>query len=317
MRSTLQYLIPLLLATLNRLVVVVVLLPILLFVPTCAFDAKKDVTRRAALTALVWAPATPAVASIDVSGLRTEPTANSGNAKLRDQLKAYDGSGSSRVQQIQRTGKEMPVSRTSLSSPSLTESHSMAATYAYRSAPGFSPRLTKIGFGGTQRLEDTVVGSSNNDYLNVSFDFPSDWLQLDKLLGGFQFVDQRNGDKLYLLRAKLPEPLATVDKQFFGQSIFDPKGTIASSGVNVDDYRVKSSEVVSDGTASAPNRRLLIKYATVTGNGLRTERRMLVNAYEYTGVAYMLLTSSNAVKFDAQGRERETVDSIINSFRIE
>lgn len=198
--------------------------------------------------------------------------------------------------------------------------NSAAATYAYRSAPGFGPRLTTVGFGEKFRCDDQLVSPTGKGYLSVSFEFPSDWLQLDKLLGGIQYVDQRNGDKLYLLRAKLPpgSTLATLPKTFFGDAIFDPRGTIVRSGINVDEYKVKSSTVISDGSLSAAHRRLLIKYSTVTGNGLRTERRALVDGYQVgDSDAYMLMTSSNAVKFDARGRERDTVEAIVDSFRLE
>jgi hypothetical protein len=155
--------------------------------------------------------------------------------------------------------------------------------------------------------------------LSVSFEFPSDWLQLDKMLGGIQYVDQRNGDKLYILKARLPPDttLTTVPKKFFGESLFDPQGTISKGGIEVDQYKVSKSTILSDGSVSAGHRRLLLKYYTVTGNGLRTERRGLVDAYEVDGVAYMLFTGSNAVKFEANGSERETVENIVDSFRVE
>lgn len=156
--------------------------------------------------------------------------------------------------------------------------------------------------------------------MNVQFDFPSDWLQLDRVLGGIQYVDQRNGDKLYVLKAKLPEgeSLISVPKQWFATSLFDAKGTIAASGVEVDEYKVSKSNVLNDGNGStSPHRRLLVKYGTVTPNGLRTERRGLADAYEVDGVAYMLFTGSNAIKFDQNGPERETVEKIVNSFIVE
>jgi hypothetical protein len=61
----------------------------------------------------------------------------------------------------------------------------------------------------------------------------------------------------------------------------------------------------------------LLKFFTVTGNGLRVERRGLVDAYQVDNDVYMLVTSSNANKFEAKGKERETVESIVNSFRLE
>ena len=158
-------------------------------------------------------------------------------------------------------------------------------------------------------------------------EFPSDWLELDRLLGGLEYVDQRNGDKWYILRADLPPEttLETVPKKWFGESIFDPQGSIAK-GNTIEDYKVSSSQLSNvvgacppGGGAACqyPRRRLGVKYATVTGNGLRVERRALVDAYEVDGVAYMLMVTQNAVKFEAKGRERETVDSIADSFRLE
>lgn len=72
-----------------------------------------------------------------------------------------------------------------------------------------------------------------------------------------------------------------------------------------------------DGSCST-RRRFKIKYATVTGNGLRVERRGLVDAYQVENDIYMLMTSSNAVKFEQkESRERETVENIVASFVLE
>ena len=122
-----------------------------------------------------------------------------------------------------------------------------------------------------------------------------------------------------MLKLKMPSDanLVTVPKQFFGDAIFHPRGTILRSGITVDENKVKASTIISDGSISVPHRRLLIKYVTVTPNGLRTERRAIVDAYEMDSIAYMMVTSSNAVKFDANGRERETVEAIVDSFRLE
>ena len=141
-------------------------------------------------------------------------------------------------------------------------------------------------------------------------------MQLDKLLGGIQYVDQRNGDKLYLLRTTLPEgtTLETVPKAYFGEKIFDQRGSIVRGGTNVDEFKVKQSVMVGDSNC---RRRLTLKYATVTGNGLRVERRGLVDARVIGRDVFMLMTSSNAVKFEAKGRERETVEAIVSSFRCD
>ena len=276
-------------------------------------------------------------AAIDVSGLRPTDTRTE-NSIIMNQIRLYDGSETTRVQEIQKMKAATSTATTSStakgSAASATTNNNQnadseeevgVATYAYRYSNAFQPQMTKVGnFGEKLRCDDQLEASSNQSskrgFISVSFEFPSDWLQLDRMLGGIQYVDQRNGDKLYVLKVKLPSDanLVTVPKQFFGDAIFHPRGTILRSGITVDEYRVRSSTILSDGSVSVPHRRLLIKYATVTPNGLRTERRAIVDAYEMdANVAYMMVTSSNAVKFDANGRERETVEAIADSFRIE
>lgn len=160
----------------------------------------------------------------------------------------------------------------------------------------------------------------------IAFDFPTDWLQLDKLGGGIQYVDQRNGDKLYVLHATLPagSDLKTVSKQWFADVILSPEGDVSRSGVVAEGGRVSSSKMIVDCTADDAHsqcmdrRRLILKYDTVTGSGVQTvERRGLVDAYQVAGDVYMMLTTSNAVKFDSKGsKERETVENIANSFKV-
>ena len=139
----------------------------------------------------------------------------------------------------------------------------------------------------------------------TAFEFPSDWLLIDKLGGGIQYVDQRNGDKLYVLRATLPEgtDLKSVSKQWFADAILSPDGDIVRSGVVAEGGRISRSQMIVDCSAEdAPKpcmvrRRLILKYDTVTGSGVQTvERRGLVEAYELEGDVYMMLTTSNAVK---------------------
>eukprot|EP00978_Attheya_sp_CCMP212_P043539 scaffold286178_cov57-Attheya_sp.AAC.4 len=270
-------------------------------------------------------------AGIDLSGLRTDGGSGTGSVSgiggstLQEQLRAYDGSGTSRVEQIKAASSASPQS-TSVPLGSVPVDNTVA-TFAIRSS--FSiPKLTKVGIAGLlNRLEDQVLApkGSKSGTVFCSFEFPSDWLQLDKVNGGIQYVDQRNGDKLYLLRASLPSDttLATVPKKFFGDSIFDVQGSVVRGGNPVEDYKVSSSAIGSQvvacptGACSATRRRLTIKYATVTGNGLRVERRALVDAYEVGSDVYMLVTSSNAVKFEAKGKERDTVEAIVDSFRVE
>ena len=152
-----------------------------------------------------------------------------------------------------------------------------------------------------------------------------DWLQLDKLGGGVQYVDQRNGDKCYVLHATLPEgsDLKTVNKQWFADVILSPQGDVARSGVVAEGGRVSRSQNILDCTAEdaptpcMPRRRLIVKYDTVTGSGVQTvERRGLVDAYQVDNDVYMMFTTSNAVKFEQKGKERETVDNIAASFTI-
>ena len=204
------------------------------------------------------------------------------------------------------------------------DSGSLAATYAYRS--GGLPSLRPLGLGLLQRYEGYVEApaASSRKQIFITFDFPSDWLQLDKLGGGIQYVDQRNGDKLYVLRAQLPEgeSLISVPKAFFASSIFDPAGDIVRSGTVIEGGKTSKSVILNE-CASADQegcrdrRRLILKYDTVTGSGVQTvERRGLVDAYEVDGSVYMLVTSSNAVKFEAKGKERDTVEAICDSFRV-
>lgn len=269
-------------------------------------------TRRAFLagSSAAWIAPQLANAGIDVSGLRVEgsPAVDGGNS-LQTQLRAYDGSAATRVKEIKAAVASKPLAEST--APQQEET---GATFALRY--GEFSRLTRLGFGDRYRLDDYVVGSDGRSKVSVSFEFPSDWLQLDKLLGGIQYVDQRNGDKLYLLRTTLPEgtTLETVPKAYFGEKIFDQRGSIVRGGTNVDEFKVKQSVMVGDSNC---RRRLTLKYATVTGNGLRVERRGLVDAQVIGRDVFMLMTSSNAVKFEAKGRERETVEAIVSSFRCD
>jgi hypothetical protein len=295
-----------------------------------SFVSSAGVSFMTILAAQAVAPQS-AHAGIDLSGVRTDGGSGSsiGGSTLQDQLRAYDGSGTSRVEQIKAASSASPQS-TAASVPLGSVPVAVdptVATYALRSS--FSiPKLTKVGIAGLlNRLEDQVLApkGSKSGTVFCSFEFPSDWLQLDKVNGGIQYVDQRNGDKLYLLRASLPTDttLATVPKKFFGDSIFDVQGSVVRGGNPVEDYKVSSSVLGSQvvacptGACSITRRRMTVKYATVTGNGLRVERRALVDAYEVGSDVYMLVTSSNAVKFEAKGKERDTVEAIVDSFRVE
>jgi hypothetical protein len=274
-----------------------------------------------------------ASAGIDITGLRVDGRGSGGNADIASQLKAYDGSGSARVRDakaiMQETSstpmpKSMASSTSSGSAGALVEEPPMAV-WAYRANPGMGVSLARAGaLGNNYRYNDNLVApaGSKRRSVGVEFEFPSDWLQLDRQIGGVQYVDQRNGDKLYLLRAPLPADttLATVPKSVIGGLLFDPKGSLAKSGQTIEDYKVSSAQILSDcpNNMCATRRRFRVKYATVTGNGLRVERRALVDAYQVENDIYMLMTSSNAVKFEQKdSRERETVENIVASFQID
>lgn len=201
------------------------------------------------------------------------------------------------------------------------------AIYAYRS--GGLPSLRPIGLAKlTTRYEGYVEAPKGNakSGIPISFEFPSDWLQLDKLGGGIQYVDQKNGDKLYVLKSTLPADtdLKTVAKTWFADVILSPDGDVARSGVVAEGGRISRSQMTVDCTAEdAPSpcvarRRMILKYDTVTGSGVQTvERRGLIDAYQIDNDAYMMVTSSNAIKFEQKGsRERETVENICQTFKV-
>ncbi|KAL3905274.1 MAG: hypothetical protein SGARI_004546, partial [Bacillariaceae sp.] len=277
-----------------------------------------------------------ASAGIDVSGLAVEGGGRaSSNPALANQLKAYDGSGSARVREIQQmSGSSVSATTTprpiaaSTSPAAAVDDRSPVATWAYRYNPGVGASLGRAGaLRNLYRYEDRLAapGSSKRNYVGVQFEFPSDWLQLDRAIGGIQYVDQRNGDKLYVMRAPLPPPqdgtngnvsLLDMPKSYLGDAIFATNGSFQQSGQTVQDYSVSRATTLSDCPAGmcAPHRRFKLKFTTVTGNGLQVERRGLVDAYQVENDIYMIMTSSNAVKFEAKdSRERETVENIVNS----
>jgi len=285
------------------------------------------------LACTLFGGSSAAWAGIDVSGLPREG-GGGGNSALATQLKAYDGSGATRVREIQAlqstssspsVGSKDRELTTVATTVTNDDSREPMATWAYRANPGFQPSLTRTGpFGNLYRLNDIVEGPSKKGRrsIGIQFEFPNDWLQLDRNIGGIQYVDQRNGDKLYVLRAPLPADttLETLSKTTLGEYIFHPKGSLVKSGQNIEDYKVSSSQILSicPDQMCATRLRFKIKYATVTGNGLRVERRALVDAYQIDQDIYMLMTSSNAVKFDQKDSlERETVENIVNSFQID
>lgn len=271
--------------------------------------------------AALLAGAAPASAAIDVSGIRVEGTNSlAGTPTIKDQLKTYDGSGATRIDQL----RSMDSSSSKPAAAPVPTIPDGVAVFAQRYSM-VGAKLSSLGIGLLSRYEDSLTAPAPLRSVGVRFEFPSDWLQLDRMSGGIQFVDQRNGDKLYVLRAKLPEEttLETVPKKFFGEAIFSPQGSVVKNGNEVDEFKVAASSLSSfpvpckNGTCEIPRRRMTVKYVTVTGNGLRVERKALVDAYQVESDVYMMMASSTAVKFDAKGRERETIDSIAESFRIE
>lgn len=266
-----------------------------------------------------------ASAGIDVSGLQVEG-GGSGNPNLATQLKAYDGSGSARVREAKSMQAEtMTPSAMMRNTPAENTAESRVAHWAYRANPGLSPSLSRAGpFGNLYRLNDQLAAPSGSTRrsIGVHFEFPADWLQLDKFTGGIQYVDQRNGDKLYLLMAPLPAEtsLESLPKSIIGDLVFDPAGSVAKTSQTVEEYKVASAQILTQcpNNACSTRRRFKLKYATVTGNGLRVERRALVDAYQVENVIYMLMTSSNAVKFEQkESQERQTVENIVASFQLD
>jgi hypothetical protein len=287
--------------------------------------------RRSFLTTGIITAATlvaPQIASagIDVSGLPVEGGGKPSNPGIAAQLKAYDGSGSARVREIQAMSSPASSSTTN-SATSPLDDRSPVATWAYRYNPGIGASLTRAGsFGNLYRYNDNLIAPVNSQRrsIGVQFEFPSDWLQLDRSIGGIQYVDQRNGDKLYVFRAPMPTnnvgDLTTIPKSYIADAIFATSGSFAQSGQTVQDYSVSRANTLSDcpsGTC-APHRRFKLKFTTVTGNGLQVERRGLVDAFQVDNDIYMIMTSSNAVKFEQKdSRERETVENIVSSFVID
>lgn len=228
-----------------------------------------------------------------------------------------------------------PAGANIIDADALSSSSSPVATFALRRAGALPPSLTNlpplktglfVRFGEQLLYSDNGSRTPGKDVF-ASFDFPSDWLQLDRIMGGVQYVDQRNGDKLYVLKVPMPDgvgQLKDVPKDYFGNAIFSPNGELVRTGNTVEEYKVLSSQMLSNpeeggGSSSRDpaRRRLKVKYTTVTGNNFAVERKGLVDAYEVEGMIYMLMTGSNAVLFDKKGRERDTVEYIVDSFRVQ
>lgn len=154
--------------------------------------------------------------------------------------------------------------------------------------------------------------------LDMHFDFPVQFQQIGRALGGIQFVDGNSGLKVYVLKAQLPSgsSLAETPKKWFGESIFSPDGQIAREGVDIDSYKVSSAKVIeAPADALASRRRMLLKYTVITpANQRATDRFAFVDAYELDGVAYMLLASAGATKWE--GGEKDRCERIAESFFV-
>lgn len=283
------------------------------------FFAKAAATAAAASPFLI---SSPALAGIDVSNLRTEGGAPSNSvvaAQLQGLSSSDNGTAASRLREIKQSTtstaeKSKAAAVTAGSRPVLSkEELGSAATYARVS------EVASIKTIGLTKLNSRYTGSV--DGLPIQFDFPTDWLQLDRANNGIQYVDQRNGNKLYVLKAPLPPNtnLATVPKSFFDDSVFDANGDVVRFGTVVGAHRTAKSQMTQDDAKAAYlHRRLQLNYETLAGNGVQTiERRGLIDAYEIDGYAYMMLAGCNAVKFEKKDSpERATIDMIVDSFRL-
>jgi len=184
------------------------------------------------------------------------------------------------------------------------------------------PTITPLPpLGALSRYEDQISTPKGSKALSVGvrFEFPSQWSQLDKA-SSITFVDGSTGLKTYVLKAPLPEgtSLATVPKAWFGEAIFDPQGSIVRSGSNIEEFKVSSSKVsdAPEGAIGPSRRRLGLKYSVVTPANQRVvTRRGVVDAYEVSGLVYMLVASATETKWEGSEKERceRTADSFVVS----
>ena len=265
-----------------------------------AANRRQILTAAGTTFATIIATPDSAFAGIDVSGLPLE-----GNDALNDlarEVRALDGSAAARVNSLSTT----PTPAAALnptSAPSPPSPLTSAASYTVCS----QPLIKSQPFSTLTRLSTFV---SNQQ---ASFAFPSDWLRLDGATSHITFVDQRNGDKLYLFSARLPEgeSLSTVNKSWLSKTLFDPQGDFAK-------YQAVEDPATLSATEGGPSRSAVLKYATVTANGLRVERRGLLKAFELPkGEVLMLLVGINAVAYKKKEGQVETASSIVESFRVD
>mmetsp|Transcript_30571 Transcript_30571/g.63990 ORF Transcript_30571/g.63990 Transcript_30571/m.63990 type:complete len:301 (+) Transcript_30571:164-1066(+) len=289
-------------------------------------DSRRQFLSKAALS-IPLLVSLPANAGIDVSGLRVEGGPPS-NSVIASQLKGVSssdsGTAASRLREINQSTTSAAEQRraaevTAGQRPVLSrEELGNAAVYARVSG---ASSVQSFGLSKLNSHYNGYVESPSGKLLPIQFDLPTDWLQLDRVNGGIQYVDQRNGNKLYVLKAPLPPgtDLATVPKSFFDEAVFDEKSDLIRFGTVVGAHKTtKSSMTQEDAKAAYLHRRLQLNYETLAGNGVQTiERRGLVDAYEIEGYAYMMLASGNAIKFDKKDSpERGTIDMIVDSFLL-
>lgn len=202
--------------------------------------------------------------------------------------------------------------------PAASATDPNAAVFAQRfSISGTISPLPPLGQYSRYDDQLSTAKGSKALALSVHFDFPQQLQQLGRALGGIQFVDGNSGLKIYVLRAPLPgAALADIPKKWVGDSIFSPDGTIAREGVEIDAFKVTSSTTEeAPAGAVASRRRFAIKYTVITpANQRATDRRAFVDAYEVDGIAYMLVASGGATKWE--GGEKERCERIADSFFI-
>ena len=151
----------------------------------------------------------------------------------------------------------------------------------------------------------------------MHFEFPVQFQQIGRALGGIQFVDGQSGLKVYVLKAPLPSAsLADTPKKWFGESVFSPDSQIAREGVEIDSYRVTSAKMIdAPSGAESARRRCALKYTVITpANQRATDRFAFLDVYEFEGVAYMLLASAGSTKWE--GGEKDRCERVADSFFI-
>lgn len=200
------------------------------------------------------------------------------------------------------------------------------AAAAGASAAVFAQRFSVAGnisplppLGQYSRYEDQLSSPKGAKALSLTmhFDFPQQFQQIGRALGGIAFVDGNSGLRVFVLRAPLPgTALAETPKQWFAESIFSPDGQLVREGVEIDAYKTTSAKMIDapEGAATA-RRRIALKYTVITpANQRATDRFAFADVYEVEGVAYILFTSAGATKWE--GGEKERCERIADSFFV-